>query len=322
MSAELGVADRDPAVAFRHDLSRGRLAVRAVVEARRLDDAGVAPAIEDDARDVAPRVEAAAREEPRHVPANQPLEIGVARLEQPFPSARNLLGHRLAGRVEAHVERQHRRIGRAHRRGRSTCDHRPPDIAREPEVVVEPPRTWRAERVQERPVVQRDVDDERGRVLEGPVRLSQIRRHVREHGARHRATGGHDDGACLRPIDLAAELVGDADVIAVGSRVRVLDAHDGRAQADARLLILAIERAEIEPAVVHAVETWRAGDRVRDQVLTKCRANVLLPPGNDCGSGPVRERTRATPGMPICDAANAETASGPAPLMSPTTGAM
>src|SRR5262245_21372423 len=96
--------DRDAAVAFCDDLTRRRLAVRSVVEAGRLDDAGVAPPINNDAGDIGASVEARRTEELRHVAANQTLVIRVAGFEQSLPSACDLFRHRLTRRVEPHIE--------------------------------------------------------------------------------------------------------------------------------------------------------------------------------------------------------------------------
>ena len=109
-------------------------------------------------------------------------------------------------------------------------------------------------------------------------------------------------------VRLAVLLVRDDDVLAVGDGRGVLDAEHRRAEPDPRRLALAIERGEIHAAVVHALEARCAGDPVGHEPLHEVpRVERELPPGNDCGSGPVCDRTRATPGMPICDDANADT---------------
>ena len=59
-SRKIGICKRDPAMSpVAQDVSRRGLAVRAEEKAGLRIDVGMAPAIENDARDVAPRVEAA-----------------------------------------------------------------------------------------------------------------------------------------------------------------------------------------------------------------------------------------------------------------------
>src|SRR5678815_6163557 len=80
---------------------------------------------------------------------------GVAGLEQPLASARNLFRHGLSRCVEAHVERQDGGIARLHWCRRRANYHWPANVAGEPEVIVEPARAGDAELLEKAPIIQR-----------------------------------------------------------------------------------------------------------------------------------------------------------------------
>src|SRR5262245_14689789 len=128
------MAERDPAEALAHDVAGRGPARSSEVEPGLRVHVRVAPTVEDDAGDVAPRVEAGAAEEPRHLRADLPLVVGEALAEELAPPARPLLGDGQPGIVERHVEREDGRAVGVERRSIVADQHRPPDVAGEPEA--------------------------------------------------------------------------------------------------------------------------------------------------------------------------------------------
>src|SRR5436190_3844206 len=96
--------DSNPAVTFRDDLARCRSIIGPVVKARRLNEARVAPAIQDDAGDVSTSIEPGACEHPRHLLPYQALVRCVARFEQSLAAAGELFLERQSERVQPHIK--------------------------------------------------------------------------------------------------------------------------------------------------------------------------------------------------------------------------
>ena len=247
-------------------IPRRRLAAHAEEEARLRIHVRVTPAIQDDPRDVATRIEAAGREHVGELLAERALVLRERCPQELRAPLRTLLGDRQPGLREQHLDRQHRRRIRTDRR--ALAAHRGHPSHRE--VVaesLEPAAPRHSHLVQEAPVAHRDVRHEARRSIELRVRFAMARGEVAHDVLARPASTGHHHRACLDAEEPFALRVRDHDVRRAGRTARMLDAHDGRVEANARILPRPIERGKVHSTLPHRVYRVGSGERVGDECL-------------------------------------------------------